>query len=59
MRPSTQDKFRRRVKTWLLHRNETVTALARRIGRNRCNVSSAINSGHNRRIRAEIEKLLT
>ena len=56
MSPATQEKFRRRVKTLLVLRRMTVTALARKLGRNRSNVSSAINSGHNPRIRALIEK---
>jgi DNA-binding Xre family transcriptional regulator len=54
-----QTNFRRRVKVWLAHRNETVTALAARIGRRRDTVSSAIHSGRFPRVRAQIAKAIS
>lgn len=56
MAPRTQDKFRRRVKTWLLNRNLTVTYLAKRIGRRRDTVSQAINRGKFPRVCRRIEQ---
>ncbi len=56
MRPATQELFRRRVKTLLVLRRMTVGQLAKKIGRHRCNVSTAINSGKHPRVRALIEK---
>ena len=56
MRPNTQAKFRRHVKTWLAARDMTVSALAKRIGRERSYVSVAINSRNHPRVRALIEK---
>ncbi len=56
MRRLPQEQFRRRVKTVLVLRNLTVAALAKKIGRHRCNVSSAINSGGHPHVRALIEK---
>lgn len=56
MRLSPQEKFRRDVKTWIAHRNLSVTALARMIGKRRDTVSLAINQYRFPRVRALIEK---
>ena len=53
-----QDKFRLRVKTQLLHRGLSVTALARRLGCLRSTVSVAINQSRFPKVRAKIEKEL-
>jgi IS30 family transposase len=56
MRLSAQDKFRRRVKTYLASNDLTVTGLAKTIGRRRDTVSTEINSGPRfPRVRALIE----
>jgi len=56
MHPLAQEKFRRRVKTWLISKNRTVTGLADAIGRRRDTVSKAINGGRFPRVRKQIQK---
>ena len=51
-----QDKFRRRVKRWLLDNELTVTELAERIGRRRDTVSTAINQKRFPRVTERIEE---
>lgn len=60
MRLSAQDKFRRRVKTYLAQNDLSVTSLARTIGRRRDTVSTEINSGPRfPRVREAIERHLS
>lgn len=43
MRTSAQAKFKRRVKSWLIEEDKTVSELAKLVGRRRDTVSTAIN----------------
>jgi len=54
-----QDKFRRRVKVWLLKQNLSVTDLAKAIGRRRDTVSRAIHQGRFPRVRKAIEETMS
>lgn len=58
MSTAAQDKFRRRVKLWLVHENLTVTGLAQKIGRRRDTVSRAINQDRFPRVRRAIEEIV-
>lgn len=53
-----QEKFRHRVKLWLLTKDLTVTELALKIGRRRDTVSRAINQDRFPRVRSRIEELI-
>lgn len=58
MRTNSQDKFRRRVKVWLIQRDLSVTNLAKQIGRRRDTVSQAINRGKFPRVVRQIEEAI-
>ena len=58
MSTKSQDKFRRRVKVWLIERDLSVTTLAHRIGRRRDTVSQAINRGKFPRVCRQIEEVI-
>jgi IS30 family transposase len=47
------------VKTWLAHRNMSVTHLAQKIGKRRDTVSQAINQHRFPRVRAAIERVIS
>jgi hypothetical protein len=54
MHPKAQEKFRQRVKIWLVANNRSVTTLAAKIRRRRDTVSKAINGGRFPRVQDEI-----
>ena len=59
MRNPAQDKFRRRVRLWLINRNKTVTDLALTIQRRRDTVSTAIHHDRFPRVRKLIEEVIS
>lgn len=56
--PFDQAKFQIKVKTLLLKKRMTITQLSKQIGRNRSNVSEAINHGKYPRVVRSIRKEL-